>query len=90
MRAPEFLGAEAGPTKLATVTDSSRTSMPPLLAAALISFGLGLLAIVVMFLVLLLSDTPPGLWLYLSAMLCPFGFLLGLVHALRSGRRVRR
>ena len=64
--------------------------MPLLLLGALVCFALGVLAIVVMFGVLLLTDSLPGLWLYLSAMLCPVGFLLGLIHALSSGRRVRR
>ena len=71
------------------VTDSPRTGTPALLVAALVCFGLGLLAIVVMFVTLLVWDDPPGLWIYLSAMLCPLGFLLGLIHALRSGRRTR-
>lgn len=64
--------------------------MPRLLVAALVTFALGLLAIVAMFAVLLITGSAPGLWIYLSAMLCPTGFLLGLIHALRSGRRVRR
>ncbi|WP_308126298.1 hypothetical protein [Rhodococcoides corynebacterioides] len=65
------------------------TRTPPLLLAALTSFGLGVLAIASMFVIMLVSDVSPGIWLYLAAMLCPLGLLLGVVHALRSGRRAR-
>ncbi|MEU8897933.1 hypothetical protein AB0C65_18895 [Nocardia sp. NPDC048505] len=52
-------------------------------------FALGLLAIIAIFLTPILSDSTPGLWLYLIAMLAPLGFILGLGYALWSGRRAR-
>ncbi len=52
-------------------------------------FALGLLAVVAIFLIPILSDGSPGLWLYLAAMLAPLGFILGLGYALWSGRRAR-
>ncbi|WP_067703681.1 hypothetical protein [Nocardia jejuensis] len=57
------------------------------LAGAL--FAIGLLAIVAIFAIGLLSDSEPGLWLYLLAMAAPLGFLVGIVFALWSGRRSR-
>lgn len=55
----------------------------------MVCFGLGILALVVIFAVLLISNTTPSLWLYFAAMLSPLGFLLGLIYALSSGRRAR-
>jgi uncharacterized membrane protein len=52
-------------------------------------FAIGLLAIVAIFLTPVLSDSDPGLWLYVLAMLAPFGFLCAIVFALWSGRRSR-
>lgn len=60
-----------------------------LLQLALGVFTVGLLAIVAIFLTHILSDSAPGLWLYLLAMLTPIGFVLALVFTLRSGRRAR-
>jgi hypothetical protein len=60
-----------------------------LLYLALTLFAIGLLAIVAIFLTPILSDSSPGLWLYPTAMLAPLGFLVGIVYALRSGRRSR-
>jgi hypothetical protein len=60
-----------------------------LLYLALTLFAIGLLAIVAIFLTPVLSDSSPGLWLYLTAMLAPVGFLIGIVYALWSGRRSR-
>ncbi|MGY4098557.1 hypothetical protein ACW2Q0_03185 [Nocardia sp. R16R-3T] len=60
-----------------------------LLYVALGLFAIGLLAIVAIFLTPVLSDSNPGLWLYLLAMLTPLGFLCAVVFALRSGRRSR-
>ncbi|GAB2654618.1 hypothetical protein ACWDYH_15725 [Nocardia goodfellowii] len=59
------------------------------LRLALVLFALGLLAVVAIFLTPIVSDSSPGLWLYLAAMLAPLGFILGLGYALWSGRRAR-
>ncbi|WP_054816494.1 hypothetical protein [Nocardia arizonensis] len=56
---------------------------------ALALFGTGLLAITAIFLTPLLSDSDPALWLYLTAMLTPIGFILAVCFALWSGRRTR-
>jgi hypothetical protein len=56
---------------------------------ALALFAIGLPAIVAIFLIGILSDSEPGLWLYLTAMLTPIGFLLSVGFALWSGRRSR-
>lgn len=60
-----------------------------LLQLALALFALGLLAIIAIFLIPVLSDGSPGLWLYFAAMLAPLGFLVAVFFALRSGRRSR-
>ncbi|MRH91422.1 hypothetical protein GFY24_28940 [Nocardia sp. SYP-A9097] len=60
-----------------------------LLYTAMTLFAVGLLAIVAIFGVGLLTDSKPGVWLYLLAMAAPLGFLLALVFALWSGRRAR-
>ncbi|KAA8887002.1 hypothetical protein F3087_22155 [Nocardia colli] len=60
-----------------------------MLQLALGLFALGLLAIVAIFLIPVLSDGSPGLWLYFAAMLAPLGFLFAIFFALRSGRRSR-
>ncbi|WP_040788511.1 hypothetical protein [Nocardia paucivorans] len=66
-----------------------RSSGNWLLYLALGLFTLGLLAIVAIFLTPVITDTEPGLWLYLGAMLAPVGFVMALIFTLRSGRRVR-
>ncbi|MCM6773026.1 hypothetical protein NDR87_04765 [Nocardia sp. CDC159] len=67
-----------------------RRSGHPLLSAALGLFAIGLLAIVAIFVIPLVSDSRPGLWLYLVAMAAtPLGLLLAIVFALWSGRRAR-
>ncbi|MFI5780254.1 hypothetical protein [Nocardia sp. NPDC051570] len=67
-----------------------RRSGHPLLYTALGLFAIGLLAIVAIFLIPLVSDSDPGLWLYLVAMAAtPAGLLLAIVFALWSGRRAR-
>lgn len=60
-----------------------------LLYVALGLFAAGLLAVVAIFLTPVLSDSDPGSWLYLIAMLAPVGFLMGVGYALWSGRRTR-
>ncbi len=60
-----------------------------LLRVALALFAIGFVAIVAIFLTPVLSDSEPGLVLYLIALACPIGFLLGIVAALRQGRRSR-
>lgn len=53
-------------------------------------FGIGVLAVVAIFLTPIVSDSDPGLWLYLVAMFgTPLGLLLAVVFALWSGRRSR-
>ncbi|MET7767925.1 hypothetical protein [Nocardia sp. NPDC005366] len=66
-----------------------RRASDRLLYAALALFAIGLLAIVAIFLTPILSDSDPALWLYLTAMLTPVGFILGVFYALWSGRRSR-
>ncbi|MET9210617.1 MULTISPECIES: hypothetical protein [unclassified Nocardia] len=60
-----------------------------LLQLALALFGVGILAVIAIFVTPIVSDSSPGLWLYLLAMLAPVGFLLAVVFALWSGRRAR-
>ncbi|MFF0814932.1 hypothetical protein ACFYVR_07230 [Rhodococcus sp. NPDC003318] len=52
-------------------------------------FVIGVAAVVAIFVVAATGHTP-GLALYLTALAFPLGFLLGIVSALRAGRRVRR
>ncbi|MFE3289724.1 hypothetical protein [Rhodococcus sp. NPDC059234] len=59
------------------------------LRIALTLFALGIAAVVAIF-VIYATGHEPGLALYLLALACPLGFLLGIVSALQSGRRVRR
>ncbi|MEP9392906.1 hypothetical protein ABLE92_11315 [Gordonia sp. VNQ95] len=68
--------------------DQNRSSR--LLALAGVVFAIGLLAIVALFVTPLVTDgdTAPTA-VYLLTMCAPLGFLLGLVYALRSGRRTR-
>ncbi|WP_460722584.1 hypothetical protein [Nocardia heshunensis] len=68
---------------------SPRGSAGWLLYIALGLFTIGLLAVVAIFGVAGLTDSKPGLWLYLLAMCAPLGFLLAIVFALLSGRRSR-
>ncbi|MFC8528249.1 hypothetical protein [Nocardia sp. NPDC057227] len=72
-----------------TSPSSPRRPGDRLLHVALALFGVGLLAIIAIFLTPIVSDAEPGLPLYLLAMLAPLGFLLALIYALRSGRRAR-
>ncbi|MFC8047615.1 hypothetical protein [Nocardia sp. NPDC057353] len=72
-----------------TSPSSPRRPGDRLLHVALALFGIGLLAIIAIFLTPILTDSKPGLPLYLLAMLAPVGFLLALIFALRSGRRAR-
>ena len=80
------------------VTNSSAPSpqgRPPrrasdrLLQVALGLFGIGLLAILAIFLTPVLSDAEPSVWLYPVAMLAPLGFISGVFSALWAGRRSR-
>ncbi|MFE3542541.1 hypothetical protein ACFXK0_06165 [Nocardia sp. NPDC059177] len=71
------------------MTNSPRRRSDRLLHLAVALFGIGILAVVGIFLTPIVSDSEPGLWLYLLAMLVPVGFLLGLGFALWSGRRAR-
>lgn len=71
------------------VVSQSPPSGNALLRAALVFFFVGVLAIVAIF-VVAATGREPGLALYLTAIACPVGFLLGIVFALRSGRRVRK
>lgn len=66
-----------------------RRSGDRLLHVALALFGIGILAVIGIFVTPIVSDSDPGLWLYGLAMLAPVGFLLELIFALWSGRRAR-
>ncbi|MFD3592064.1 hypothetical protein ACFWU5_04995 [Nocardia sp. NPDC058640] len=66
-----------------------RRSGDRLLHVALALFGIGLVAVIAIFVTPIVSDGKPGLWLYGLAMLAPVGFLLSLIFALWSGRRAR-
>ncbi|MFZ2177230.1 MAG: hypothetical protein WAW17_24995 [Rhodococcus sp. (in: high G+C Gram-positive bacteria)] len=60
-----------------------------LVRTALALFAVGVVAITAIFLTPLLTDSDPGLVLYVIALACPLGFLLGIIAALRQGRRAR-
>ncbi|GAA4664842.1 hypothetical protein [Gordonia humi] len=63
---------------------------PRLLAAAVILFGIGMVAALALLLpVVRDSNTAIVTTLYLLALCAPLGFVLGLVFALLSGRRSR-
>lgn len=66
-----------------------RRSAGWLLYIAMGLFAIGLLAVFAIFGVGLLTDSKPGVWLYLLAMCAPLGFLLSIGYALWSGRRAR-
>ncbi|MEV0295856.1 hypothetical protein [Nocardia sp. NPDC050710] len=70
-------------------SESPRRAGDWFLYLALTLFGIGLLAIVAIFLTPILSDSDPALWLYLTALLTPLGFIFGVFYALWSGRRSR-
>ncbi|MDH6280820.1 cation transport ATPase [Rhodococcus sp. LBL1] len=57
--------------------------------AAVVSFLIGIVAIVAIFFVHSLSEGDPGLALYILTLACPLGFVLAIAYALRSGRRSR-
>ncbi|MEE3849308.1 hypothetical protein VZC37_03130 [Gordonia sp. LSe1-13] len=63
---------------------------PRLLQAAGVVFAIGVAAIVALFVTPLVTDggTAPTV-VYLLTMCAPLGFVLGIVFALRSGRRSR-
>ncbi|GAB37081.1 hypothetical protein [Gordonia otitidis] len=67
-----------------------KKSSTGLLVLAGVVFGVGLLALITLFVMPVVDDggTAPT-WVYLLAMCTPIGFLLGIVYALRSGRRVQ-
>lgn len=67
-----------------------RQSSSWLLHTAGIVFVIGVLAIVALFVTPLVADgnTAPT-FVYLLTMCAPIGFVLGIVFALRSGRRTR-
>ncbi|UAK37894.1 hypothetical protein K8O93_23080 [Gordonia bronchialis] len=70
-------------------TGTARRSVS-LVAVAGVVFAIGILAVIALFVTPLVShgDTAPTA-VYLLTMCAPLGFVLGLVAALRSGRRVR-
>lgn len=70
-------------------TSNAPRSGNGLLRVALALFFVGFVAIVTIFLIPAFTDGEPGLALYLLTLACPLGFLLGIVFALRSGRRAR-
>ncbi|MFW0785455.1 hypothetical protein AAFP35_13115 [Gordonia sp. CPCC 206044] len=67
-----------------------RQSSPRLLQLAGIVFAIGLAAIIALFVMPLVGDgdTAPT-FVYVLTMCAPLGFVIGLVYALRSGRRAR-
>ena len=67
-----------------------RAGSPRLVAIAGVVFVIGVLAVVALFVTPLVADgsTAPTA-VYLLTMCAPLGFVLGLVAALRSVRRVR-
>lgn len=67
-----------------------KKSSTGLLVLAGVVFGVGFLALITLFVMPVVDDggTAPT-WVYLLAMCTPIGFLLGIVYALRSGRRVQ-
>ncbi|MFC4124576.1 hypothetical protein [Nocardia rhizosphaerae] len=69
--------------------EGPRRASDRLLQLAVALFGIGIVAVVAIFVTPIVSDAKPGLVLYCLAMLAPVGFLLGLVFALWSGRRAR-
>jgi peptidoglycan/LPS O-acetylase OafA/YrhL len=60
-----------------------------LLRAAVGLFVIGLIALLVLFLMTPITGESAPLFVYLLTMCAPLGFLLGLIFALRSGRRQR-
>lgn len=60
-----------------------------LLRAAVGLFVIGLVALLVLFLMTPITGESAPLFVYLLTMCAPLGFLLGLIFALRSGRRQR-
>lgn len=86
--APEIPGTnppspDDSPSPKGTATDGLL-----LFRIAMALFFVGLISIVAIFVVHATGHTP-GLALYLVALLCPIGFLIGIASALRSGRRAR-
>lgn len=60
-----------------------------LLRAAVGLFGVGVIALLWLFLSTPITGETAPLFVYLLTMCAPLGFLLGLIFALRSGRRHR-
>jgi hypothetical protein len=61
-----------------------------LLPIAITLFGVGLLAIVAIFVLYATGERNPTVWLYIAAMLLPLGLALGIFSAVRRGRRTTR
>lgn len=60
-----------------------------LLRVAVALFAIGVLDIAAAFLIPLLSDSRPGLVLYLLALAAPLGLAVAVVYVLRTGRRTK-
>lgn len=86
---PGIIVAGVPPESTPPSTPGTPRTHDGLLRVALALFAVGFLAIVAIFLTPVVSDSDPGLVLYLIALACPIGFLLGIVAALRQGRRTR-
>lgn len=69
--------------------DSTRAPRNLLLKAAVVCFGVGIVAVAAIFLTPILTDGKPGLALFLLALAWPLGFALAIGFALQSGRRVK-
>jgi|GEM_PF-5701312 len=61
-----------------------------LLRVAVGLFAVGLIALIALFLAEPITGETAPLFVYLLIMCAPLGFLLGLIFALRSGRRAKQ
>ena len=61
-----------------------------LLPTAITLFGVGLLAIVAIFVLYASGERNLTVWLYIAAMMLPLGLALGIFSVVRSSRRTRR
>ncbi|GAB3870042.1 hypothetical protein GCM10029964_003680 [Kibdelosporangium lantanae] len=57
-----------------------------LLPTAITLFGVGLLAIVAIFVLYATGERNPSVWLYVAAMLLPLGLALGIFSVVRGSR----
>ncbi len=60
-----------------------------LLVVAMVVFAIGLAALIALLVITQFTDATASQYLYALTMCAPLGFLLGLIAALRAGRRAR-